>query len=185
MADLNIITHKIAELSLTPGALGQDGFLTTHLIESLVVPERELIREYLGRPDDIIECPTPAQKIIYGETRRRIPELWDVDNAVMAGIVQNQDSYMQSVAAQRPFFFDHIHDLANRAFAEFAELTGRGQRLRVPPPMPLSAGSVVRPAVDVVDEGPLPGPIEAGWVDDVGLDRVAVGTGKFELGHAT
>ena len=57
VADLNIITHKIAELSLTPGTLGQDGFLTTHLIESLVVPERELIREYLGRPDDIIECP--------------------------------------------------------------------------------------------------------------------------------
>ncbi len=57
VADLNIITHKIAELSLTPGTLGQDGFLTTHLIESLVVPERDLILEYLGRPDDIIECP--------------------------------------------------------------------------------------------------------------------------------
>jgi pyruvate-ferredoxin/flavodoxin oxidoreductase len=33
----------------------------------------------------------------------------------MAGIVQNQDAYMQSVAAQRPFFFDHIDELANHA----------------------------------------------------------------------
>jgi hypothetical protein len=74
----------------------------------------------------MIECPTPAQRLIFGERRRRIPELWDVDNALMAGIVQNQDAYMQSVAAQRPFFFDHIDELAARAFREFAELTGRG-----------------------------------------------------------
>jgi pyruvate-ferredoxin/flavodoxin oxidoreductase len=124
-ADLNIIAHRLAELSLTPGALAQDGFLTTHQIESMMVPERELIAEYLGLPDDTIETPTPAQRIIYGDTRRRIPMLWDVDNPVMAGLVQNQDSYMQSVAAQRPFFFDHVQDLANRAFEEFEELTGR------------------------------------------------------------
>lgn len=125
VADLNIISHRIAELSLTPGIIAQDGFLTTHLIESLTLPERELIQEYLGLPDDIIKTPTPAQEIIYGKTRRRIPELWDVDNPVMAGIVQNQDSYMQSVAAQRPFFFDHIKELTEQAFKEYEALTGR------------------------------------------------------------
>jgi len=124
-ADLNIIAHRIAELALTPGVVAQDGFLTTHLIESMLVPERELIAEYLGRPEDVIETPTPAQRIIYGDTRRRIPVLWDVDNPVMAGLVQNQDSYMQSVAAQRPFFFDHAPALADRAFEEFYRLTGR------------------------------------------------------------
>jgi pyruvate-ferredoxin/flavodoxin oxidoreductase len=124
-ADLNIIAHRIAELALTPGVVAQDGFLTTHLIESMRVPERELIAEYLGRPDDTIETPTPAQRILYGPTRRRIPVLWDVDNPVMAGLVQNQDAYMQSVAAQRPFFFDHVQELTDRAFAEFHALTGR------------------------------------------------------------
>ncbi|MDH4040579.1 MAG: 2-oxoacid:acceptor oxidoreductase family protein [Gammaproteobacteria bacterium] len=124
-ADLNIIAHRIAELALTPGIVAQDGFLTTHLIESLLVPERELIAEYLGRPDDIIATPTPAQRIIFGDMRRRIPELWDVDNPLMSGLVQNQDSYMQSVAAQRPFFFDHIGELSEQAFYEFHQLTGR------------------------------------------------------------
>lgn len=124
-ADLNLIAHRIAELSLTPGAIAQDGFLTTHLIESIRIPERELIQEYLGRPDDIIDTPTPAQRIIYGPTRRRIPELWTVDNPVMSGLVQNQDSYMQSVAAQRPYFFDHLPELAAQAFEEFHALTGR------------------------------------------------------------
>ncbi|MEL7448618.1 MAG: 2-oxoacid:acceptor oxidoreductase family protein [Pseudomonadota bacterium] len=125
VADLNIIAHRIAELSLTPGVVAQDGFLTTHLIESLMLPERELIAEYLGRPADIIDTPTAAQRIIYGEKRRRIPELWDVDNPVMAGVVQNQDSYMQSVAAQRPYFFDHVRELADQAFDDFHTLTGR------------------------------------------------------------
>lgn len=124
-ADLNIIAHRLAELALNPGIVAQDGFLTTHLIESLRIPERELIAEFLGRPDDMIPTPTPAQRLIYGEMRRRIPELWDVDNPVVAGIVQNQDSYMQSVAAQRPFFFDHIEALAEQAFEEYFKLTGR------------------------------------------------------------
>ncbi len=124
-ADLNLIAHRLAELALNPGIVAQDGFLTTHLIESLMVPERELVAEYLGRPEDLIECPTPAQRLLFGETRRRVPELWDVDNPMMAGTVQNQDAYMQSVAAQRPFFFDAIPALAERAFAEYAALTGR------------------------------------------------------------
>ena len=124
-ADLNLVAHRLAELALTPGAVAQDGFLTTHLIESILVPERALIEEYLGRPDDLIATPTPAQRILYGETRRRIPELWDVDNPLVAGLVQNQDAYMQSVAAQRPYFFDHLRPLADRAFDELHALTGR------------------------------------------------------------
>jgi len=124
-ADLNLIGRKIAELSLLPAAVGQDGFLTTHLIEPLMVPERELIAEFCGRPDDIIECPTPGQKLIYGEKRRRIPELWDVDNPMLSGSVQNQDAYMQAVAAQRPYFFDHVADIADGVMDEYYELTGR------------------------------------------------------------
>lgn len=124
-ADLNILAHRIAELSLNPGVIAQDGFLTTHLIESIKLPERELIAEFLGRPDDQIDTPTAAQRIIYGPTRRRIPELWNVDNSMLVGSVQNQDAYMQSVAAQRPFFFDHIREFTDQSFADFYALTGR------------------------------------------------------------
>src|SRR5512141_1931201 len=76
-ADLNLIAHRIAELSLNPGIIAQDGFLTSHVIESLLLPEDELIKEYLGDPADEIESPTPAQKPVYGEKRRRIPESFD------------------------------------------------------------------------------------------------------------
>ena len=42
------LAHRIAELSLNPGICAQDGFLTSHVIESLRLPERELVKEYLG-----------------------------------------------------------------------------------------------------------------------------------------
>ncbi|MCP4186413.1 MAG: pyruvate ferredoxin oxidoreductase [Gammaproteobacteria bacterium] len=124
-ADLNLIGHRIAELSLTPAVVGQDGFLTTHLIEPVMIPERELIDEYLGYPDDMIDCPTPAQTIVYGPKRRRIPEVWSVDSSLTSGTVQNQDAYMQATAAQRPYFFEHIRDLSEQAMSEYYELTGR------------------------------------------------------------
>jgi pyruvate-ferredoxin/flavodoxin oxidoreductase len=125
VADLNLIAHRIAELTLNPGICAQDGFLTSHVIESLRLPEPRLVAEFLGDPDDTIDSPTPAQRLVFGERRRRIPELFDLDDPAMFGTVQNQDSYAQGVAAQRPFYFDHIVELTERAFAEFAELTGR------------------------------------------------------------
>ncbi len=127
-ADLNLIAHRVAELSLTPGVCAQDGFLTSHVIESVRLPEPELVREYLGDSSDVIESPTPAQRLVFGETRRRIPEMFDYDNPAMLGVVQNQESYAQGVAAQRPFFFDHVAELTDQAMAEYAALTGRDYR---------------------------------------------------------
>ncbi|MDD5364336.1 MAG: 2-oxoacid:acceptor oxidoreductase family protein [Gallionellaceae bacterium] len=124
-ADLNMIARKTAELSLTPAIVAMDGFLTTHLIEPVLVPEKALVAEFLGQSDDIIDTPTPAQQLIYGPRRRRVPSLWDVDVPVASGAVANQDGYMQSVAAQRPYFFQHIPEIADRCMAELAELTGR------------------------------------------------------------
>ncbi len=156
-ADLNLIAHRIAELSLNPGIVAQDGFLTSHVIETMRMPERELVKEYLGDPSDIIESPTPAQRLVFGETRRRIPELFDVDYPAMLGTVQNQDSYAQGVAAQRPFYFDHVQELTDQAMAEYAELTGReyarvmGYRLEDAEYVLVGQGSVVWNAEAVAD----------------------------------
>ena len=156
-ADLNLISHRIAELSLNPGICAQDGFLTSHVIESLRLPERELIKTYLGDPADRIPSPTPAQRLVFGDTRRRIPEMFDLDYPAMLGVVQNQESYAQGVAAQRPFYFDHIVTLADRAFEEYAALTGRryarigGYRLEDAEYVIVGQGSVVSNAEAVCD----------------------------------
>jgi pyruvate-ferredoxin/flavodoxin oxidoreductase len=124
-ADLNLIARKVAELALTPAIVAMDGFLTTHLIEPVLVPERDLVAEYLGKPDDLIDTPTPAQRLIYGPKRRRVPTVWDVDVPVVSGAVANQDAYMQAVAAQRPYFFQHIPELTDQCMREYWALTGR------------------------------------------------------------
>ncbi|MEW8563086.1 MAG: 2-oxoacid:acceptor oxidoreductase family protein, partial [Candidatus Thiodiazotropha sp.] len=57
--------------------------------------------------------------------RRRVPIVWDVDNPMLSGSVQNQDAYMQTVAAQRPYFFQHIPEIADQVMEEYYQLTGR------------------------------------------------------------
>jgi pyruvate-ferredoxin/flavodoxin oxidoreductase len=157
VADLTAIAHRIAELSLNPGCVAQDGFLTSHVIESIQLPERELIKAYLGDPADIIESPTPAQRLTFGETRRRIPEMFNLDYPAMLGVVQNQDSYAQGVAAQRPFYFDHVREITDRAMREYADLTGRsyaramGYRLEDADYVLAGQGSVVWNAEAVAD----------------------------------
>ncbi len=157
VADLNLIAHRVAELSLNPGICAQDGFLTSHVIESFYEPERELIREYLGDPADMIDSPTGAQRAVFGERRRRIPELYNFDYPAMLGVVQNQESYAQGVAAQRPFYFAHRRGLADRAFAEFAARSGReyarvmGYRLEDAEYVIAGQGSVICNAEVVVD----------------------------------
>ena len=124
-ADLSIIGRKIAELSLNPVAVAQDDLVDTQILEALSLPERELIVEYAGLPDDIIDSPTPAQSILYGKTRRRVPETWSIDQPVQSGGAQSSDSYMQTVAGQRPFFFEPVAEIIDQCMDEWFELTGR------------------------------------------------------------
>jgi pyruvate-ferredoxin/flavodoxin oxidoreductase len=124
-ADQALILRRVTELSLTPGMNIMDGFLTTHLERTFYKHESELIREYLGAPDDIIECPTEAQRTLFGPTRRRVPKMMDLTNPILLGPVQNQEHYMQGVIARRNNFAEPILKFLEDAYEEFAELTGR------------------------------------------------------------
>lgn len=123
--DQAIILRKVNELSLNPGINGQDGFLTTHLERTFHKPEGALIREFLGAREDIIECPTEAQRVLFGPTRRRVPAMIDLKNPLLLGPVQNQEHYMNGVAARRNNFSEDILPFFEEAYKEFGELTGR------------------------------------------------------------
>ncbi len=124
-ADQSLILRRVTELSLTPGMNIMDGFLTTHLERTFYKHESELIREFLGAPDDIIECPTEAQRTLFGPTRRRVPKMMDLTNPVLLGPVQNQEHYMQGVVARRNNFAEPILNFLEESYEKFAELTGR------------------------------------------------------------
>lgn len=107
-ADLALIARRSAEEAETPFFNVQDGFLTTHTIESLKLPEPELMREFVGDPG----------------ASHRLRNLMDPIHPLMSGVVQNQDSYMKGKIAQR-FFYDRLPAVVQRSMDNFYELTGR------------------------------------------------------------
>ena len=126
-ADQALILRRVTELSLTPGMNVMDGFLTSHLERTFYKHESELIREYLGAPEDIIDCPTESQRVLFGPKRRRVPKMIDLTNPVLLGPVQNQEHYMQGVVARRNNFTEPI--------LEFLEAGLRGLRRADRPPL--------------------------------------------------
>ena len=98
VADLAAIARRAAEASETPFIVAQDGFLTTHTLENTLLPEDDLLRDFVGEP------------------RPRVRDLFDPGEALMTGVVQNQDSYMKGRIGQRaytdrvPAAIDGCHD---------------------------------------------------------------------------
>ena len=128
-ADQAIILRKVNELSLNPGMNIQDGMLTTHSERTYLAPEADLLREFLGGSDDTIDCPTPAQRELFGPRRRRVPEMMDLKNPILLGPVQNQEHHMNGVIARRNNFNEHILPMLEEAYEEFGRLTGRNYGL--------------------------------------------------------
>ena len=124
-ADQAVILRRVTERALTPGINIQDGFLTSHLERTFLKHESGLLREFLGSPEDIIECPTEAQKVLFGPTRRRIPKVIDLTNPALIGPVENQEHYMNGVTARRNNFVEPILGMLEDAYHDFAALTGR------------------------------------------------------------
>jgi pyruvate-ferredoxin/flavodoxin oxidoreductase len=124
-ADQAIILRKCNELTLNPGMNIQDGMLTTHSERMYLAPEAAFLREYLGAADELIDCPTPAQRELFGPKRRRVPEMMDLKNPILLGPVQNQEHHMNGVVARRNNFNEHILPTLEHCYAEFGRLTGR------------------------------------------------------------
>jgi len=124
-ADQGIILRKVNELALNPGMNIQDGMLTTHSERTYLAPEAEMLREFLGAADEMIECPTPAQRELFGPKRRRVPEMMDLKNPILLGPVENQEHHMNGVVARRNNFNEPILKFLENAYEEFGRLTGR------------------------------------------------------------
>jgi pyruvate-ferredoxin/flavodoxin oxidoreductase len=105
-ADFAAIARRTAEASETPFIVAQDGFLTTHTLENVLLPEDDLLRAFLGDP------------------RLHVRDLFDPAESLMTGVVQNQDSYMKGRIGQRAYT-DRIPAILAEGMDEWAELTGR------------------------------------------------------------
>lgn len=104
--DFCLIGRRTAEATQTPFFNVQDGFLTTHTVETALLPELAFMKEYIGDP------------------KGKLINLMDPANPLMSGVVQNQDSYMKGKIAQR-WYYDRVEPALEEAFDLFAQKTGR------------------------------------------------------------
>ncbi len=112
-ADLALIARRTAEETNTPFFSVQDGFLTTHTVENIRLPELELMRTYIKNPNEALT------------------NFFDPYNPIMTGPVQNQDSYMKGKIAQR-YYIDQVMPALKEAMADFGKLTGREYKVVEP-----------------------------------------------------
>ncbi|MBI4562348.1 MAG: 2-oxoacid:acceptor oxidoreductase family protein [Candidatus Rokubacteria bacterium] len=138
--DLALIARRAAEESETPFLNVQDGFLTTHTVENVLLPEPELMKEFIGDP--------------YAMTRLR--NLMNPAKPIMSGVVQNQDAYMKGKIAQR-FFYDRLPGILRQVMDRYGDLTGRryavvqGYRLEDAEYAIVGMGSLLGTAMAAVD----------------------------------
>ena len=105
-ADLALISRRVAEETKTPFFNVQDGFLTTHTVENVNLPELELMKKFILPPNEALV------------------NMFDPYNPMMTGVVQNQDSYMKGKIAQRAYY-EEIAPALRQAFSDYEALTGR------------------------------------------------------------
>src|SRR5438046_1721577 len=111
--DLALIARRVAEETETPFLNVQDGFLTTHTIENVKLPEPELMKQFVGHPSE------------------RTRALFDPRVPLMSGVVQNQDAYMKGKIAQRKWY-DRVLPTLKHVMEEYTKLTGRKYEVVMP-----------------------------------------------------
>lgn len=119
--NLTLAAHRIAEMALLPVMIAIDAESTTGAVQ---FPDRDFITRYLGPADEFIAAPTPAQSVVFGKLRRRIPNWFHLDHATMHGISKSGSPEFLEAATAREFFMSHRNDIVTSALAELPAIQG-------------------------------------------------------------
>jgi pyruvate-ferredoxin/flavodoxin oxidoreductase len=123
--DLTLVARRVAEQSLTPALIATDATETAWAVQDLQLPDPGLVRAFVADPGATIDCPTPAQRLVFGERRRRVPRWFDMDRPAALGVPLSGPDFDAAVAGRQAFFAAHLAPLLDAAMRELAEQTGR------------------------------------------------------------
>jgi pyruvate-ferredoxin/flavodoxin oxidoreductase len=119
--DLSLVARWVAERALLPGLVCTD----LDAVESLHLPDEEMIRNYLGRPEQPIASTGEAQRLLFGRERPRLMAWFDPDQPVATGGIRGAEEAARARTGSRLFFWESVAELAAQGMEELARLTGR------------------------------------------------------------
>jgi pyruvate-ferredoxin/flavodoxin oxidoreductase len=123
--DYTYIARRVAEEALVPGMVIMDGEQTALAAQDVRLLSPAQVTGFLGSARQHIESPTPAQKMLFGETRRRLPAWHDLDEPVLTGALFENESFALGAFARGPFFDAFVEQSLANSFEQFGRRTGR------------------------------------------------------------
>lgn len=122
-ADLALIARRASEAALCPAVvILQPDANSGSSFQGL---SKERTAEYLGDPDGLIDAPTPAQGLVFGKKRRRVPRWMNTDLPALIGAVKDTRFLDQERLASQRFFEVHLPELIADAVAVFQKTSER------------------------------------------------------------
>lgn len=123
--DLTLIARAVAERALVPVVVAMDGPETAWGVQDVRLAGDEVVASLLGAPGDSIEAPTPAQSLLFGDTRRLVPRWFDADRPVALGASLGGDDLASALIGETLFFGAHVGAIIKQVRERHAALTGR------------------------------------------------------------
>lgn len=119
--DLTLVARWLTERALVPGLVATEG----ETVARVRMPEDDMIRALLGRPDEFAETATADQQVVFGPGRLRMVRHFDPDHPVASGQVKTDREAALAETGRELFFSAHVGRLARQAMDAVAERTGR------------------------------------------------------------
>ncbi len=123
--DFTYIARRVAEDALVPGIVVMDGEQTALAAQDVHLLSPAQVNSILGPSRQLIEAPTQAQKLLFGETRRRVPAWHDLDEPVLTGALFEPANFALGALARGPYFDAFVQESLAATCAQFERSTGR------------------------------------------------------------
>jgi pyruvate-ferredoxin/flavodoxin oxidoreductase len=124
-ADFTLVAHRVAEEALLSAVVAMDGAGTAFSVQDLHLPDAEVVRRFVGDPGENVHPPAPAQEILFGKHRRRLPRWHDPERPFLTGPAAGSREFALGHAGRYAYLDPHLPLLLESAFDQFARETGR------------------------------------------------------------
>ena len=123
--DFTYVARRVAEETLVPVMVVMDGEQTALAAQDVRLLSPAQVNALLGAPDDRIDAPTEAQRLLFSDSRRRVPAWHDLDEPVLSGALFDTTTFALGALARGPFFDSYVNESLQAAFSIFDSKTGR------------------------------------------------------------